>query len=546
MASASVDILLNAKDNASDKIKKVSDASGGLSSKMGQAGGASTLLKGGMGALLGPVGLVAGALLAAKSASDLAKGAFNAFTNNIGEALSKWAVQEAAMKGNSLALQDFASDLQVLTNHGDETILQMMKLGRGMGVSEENMKSATQAAIGLSQITGQGLDQSMKAVARGTLDNVDAFQRYFPEMEHMTSAAEKQAFVNQKLAEGFDKSKSGTSTLAGALKSLGNNWGDMLEKVGQLFAPFVQKVADWFNRIAPVIQNVIGKVLPIMAAFAAKMQQVAVWIGEKLLYAFTFIEQAVRNWKQVMTIAALTVYGKWLEFKNNLTHIFTVALPGVLKWLADNWMNIFRDMLVAHVTLWRNRLNQIIDIVKVFWDAITLKIGAGEAMLKVGEIAGRNMLEGFKAKTKPLPDLLTRQLTPEEKAIKAATSAMAENFMDGVNKKFEDRKKYFGRELGAGAKEFEALDFGAPEPTGGPADKVVDDKKEKELSLGGMKAEEGRFLSRGRQTTAQQQLQKQDEMIKLLKKQAEDAKRAADAMEEQLNKEDVPPLELTI
>ena len=207
-------------------------------------------------------------------------------------------------------------------------------------------------------------------------------------------------------------------------------------------------------------------------------------------------------------------------------------------------MNIFRDMFVAYITMWKNRIQQVVDLVTLFWDAITGKIGAGEAMLKVGEIAGRNLLEGFKATTQPLPDLLKRQMTVEEKSIAAAQKAIGTNFMDKVDKKYEERikgfKDTFKMELGGDAGEWEGVDFAS----GKKDDDKKDEKKEGKKELGGMKASEGRLLSRGRQTSAQQALQKQDKMNALLKKIEDAVKRAAEALEDE--KEEEPPVELTI
>ena len=544
MASNSVNILLSARDEASPAINKAAKSSDHLSESMkgtSSAGaGAGMSMKG----MVGPLALIAGGFLAAKAAAAVAKMAFQAFTNNLSASLDAWAVQEEAMRGNSQELQDYASDLQALTNIGDEVILNAMQMARGMGVAEEDMKGVTQTAIALSEITGKDLNASMKMAAKGSEGYIEALEAVFPEMRSMSTLAEKQAFANEKLGNSYAMAQQGTDTLGGALTSLGNNWGDMLEKVGQLLAPFIQKIADWFNRISPIIQKVIAKALPMMQNFAAKMQEVAAWIGEKLVYAFTFIEQAVLNWQQVMAVAGLFVYGKILKFVEDVRHFFTGVIPGLIKWFADNWMNIFRDMFVAYITMWKNRIQQVVDLVTLFWDAITGKIGAGEAMLKVGEIAGRNLLEGFKATTQPLPDLLKRQMTVEEKSIAAAQKAIGTNFMDKVDKKYEERikgfKDTFKMELGGDAGEWEGVDFAS----GKKDDDKKDEKKEGKKELGGMKASEGRLLSRGRQTSAQQALQKQDKMNALLKKIEDAVKRAAEALEDE--KEEEPPVELTI
>jgi len=548
MASNSVNILLSARDEASPAINKAATSSNHLSKSMQGTSSAGAGLGGGMKGMIGPLALVAGGFLAAKAAAAAAKMAFQAFTGMISGSVESWAVQEEAIRGNSPALQEYASNLQALTNIGDEEILNQMQVARGMGVTDDRMKQVTQAAIALSEVTGKPLKASMKAAVNGTEGYLEALKSTFPAMANMETKAEQQAFVQQKLKEGYANATQGTDTLKGALKSLGNNWGDMLEKVGQLLAPFIKKIADWFNRISPIIQKVIAKALPMMQNFAAKMQEVAAWIGEKLVYAFTFIEQAVLNWRQVMAVAGLFVYGKILKFVEDVRHFFTGVIPGLIKWFADNWMNIFRDMFVAYITMWKNRIQQVVDLVTLFWDAITGKIGAGEAMLKVGEIAGRNLLEGFKATTQPLPDLLKRQMTVEEKSIAAAQKAIGTNFMDKVDKKYEERikgfKDTFKMELGGDAGDWLGLDLGNL-----PGDDKDKDKKN-DPKIQTLTATEGRFLSRARANPQETLIAQGDKNLGVMKdsfKKLETInKHLEDLWEAEQSKEEEPPVELTI
>jgi len=531
MASNSVAILLTARDEASPAISKAASSTDKLGGSMKKTTGSSAGLGGGMKGLVGPLALVAGGLLAAKAASAAAKAAFNAFTGTLSESVSNWAVQEEAIRGNSQDLQDYASNLQMLTNIGDEEILNQMQVARGMGVTDDRMKQVTQTAIALSEVTGKSLKKSMKAAVNGTEGYLDALIETFPAMRNMETQAEKQAFVQQKLKEGWDMSTQGTTTLKGALKSLGNNWGDMLEKVGELLAPTIKKIADWFNRIAPVVQKLIGKLLPLFQTLANKIGEFAAWMGEKLVYAFTFVEQAVLNWKQMMALYVLSVYQKFLEYVENVKHFFTVMIPGVLKWFAENFLNIFRDLFVAYITMWQNRIQQVIDMFKLFWSVISGDMGAGAAMLKAGEIAGRNLLQGFEATTSPLPDLITRQLTPEEKAIEGARKAITDDFMGKVDDKFKERmdgwKDTFSMELGGDAGDWMGLDLS----------NLKDDKKDEKdpkkksaaAAYQALTASEGRFLSRSRSDPMEE---RQNKMIAQNDKQIETFNKIKDLLKD--------------
>lgn len=541
MASSSVEILLKARDSATPTINKASQAASGLKSSMGGASSSGSSFGRVMKGIPGPLAAVVAGLSAAKMASMLAKTAYSAFKNVLSEGLEVYATQEEAMRGNSEELQKFASELQVLTNIGDEVTLNAMQMARGMGVMDEDMIGVTQSAVALSEITGQSLESSMQLAVKGTEGYIEALQRQFPAMVNMETQAEKVAFANQKLAEGYEMAQQGTDTLEGAMKSLGNNWGDILERMGRLVAPFVKKIADWFNRISPIVQGVIDKAYPAFLNGVNIMAQGAAFLGEKLVYAFTFIEQAIANWKQVMAIAMMTVYLKIVGFAEDVKHFFTVAIPQYVAWFADNFLNIFRDMFVAYITMWQNRIQQVIDLVLVFWDVVTGKLSGGDAMRQAGEIAGRSLLEGFEASTAPLPKIAERQLTIEEKAVGGAIKALETNFLDKVNNKFEERmagwKDTFTMELGEGAKEFQGA---------GIFDKVDDEKdkkkKGKEQKLAGVEA---RFLTRARQSPAEEkqdtmiqqqkdQIKGQREMIEEMKAQVAASKEIVEALREEM------------
>lgn len=505
MATNSINILLKARDEASPSINKTATSTDKLKTSMQSASGASTGMGGSLMKVAGPLAVVAGGFLAAKAAAAAAKAAFNSFTALLGDSIEAFATQEQAMQGNSQELQDYASELQNATNVGDEVILKAMQLARGMGVQEDSMKQVTQSAIALSAATGKGLDESMKILAQSTLKGTEALEEAFPALANITDEEERNAYITQQLGEGWEKASGETSTLRGALTALGNTWGDILEKIGELLAPFITKISDWFKRIGPIIGNVVSQALPIMQAFAQKMQEAAIFIGEKLVFAFTFVEQAVLNWRQVMAIAMLFVYQKIIGFVEDVKYFFTGVIPEYIKWFADNFLNIFRDMFVAYVTMWQNRIKQIIDLVSVFWDVVTGKLSGGDAMRRAGEIAGRSMLEGFVATTKPLPEIAERQLTFEEKAVGAAIKGLNENFMDKVGDKFDERMKFFQDTF---ATDFE-MDFKGTEGVDLTTKKTKDEaKKEKEDKA--LTLQESRFLTRSRKTPG---LEKQDRMI---------------------------------
>ena len=97
----------------------------------------------------------------------------------------------------------------------------------------------------------------------------------------------------------------------------------------------------------------------------------------------------------------------------------TVAIPTYVNWFANNFTNIVRDVGVGYVTIWKNAFLAWKDMFVEVWNFIRsgLKGGFSELAGRIGEIAGRSMLDGFEAQTEPLPEVAARQIAEYEKQL---------------------------------------------------------------------------------------------------------------------------------
>ena len=133
------------------------------------------------------------------------------------------------------------------------------------------------------------------------------------------------------------------------------------------------------------------------------------------------------------------------------------------------------------------------------------------------------MIEGFEATTKPLPEIMARQLTDNEKKLMgdiAKSGVKVGNaYTNAVNERLGFFDDLFSAELGAGAKAFEGI--GVTEG----AKKREQEKLDKEKGKGGSKlaAAESRFLTRGSGELApeQQMVEEQKETKDLIGKVAD-------------------------
>ena len=511
MAKTSVDILINAKDNASKQLKDVSEASEGMNASLGgMAGGLTKMIP-----LLAAVGA---GFLAFKSLKGIISGGIEAF-----------AIQEAAVGGLAKTLdalgdssqellpdlKAYAGELQLLTNVGDEVTLGTMKRLRTLGFEADELKGATQAAIGLTAAFGSQ-EAAIEAVAKAHEGDFDALKEKIPALRTATTLAEKQNAVNEAAAAGFIVASAGTKTMGGALTALNNAWGDTLESVGELIAPYITRIADMFNRIAPLIQEKIGLLLPIMEHIAKRAAEISYWLFEQMVKGYTMIETVIMNFGDTVNLIWTSIKLSVLTLVNDIVYFFTDRLPQIGQWFAENWVNLFRDMFVAIGTFYLNYIKMIMNNFVILFKFIKSGMtgGIGQLMTDLGENMGQNLLDGFEAKTKPLPDAIARGMTEGEKKLQTKATDLATGLVNTYNEKVDERLGFFGdvfsADLGAGAKEFEGI---------GITQGAIDRDKEKNggKSAGKLAASESRFLTRGSgEVSAEEQMVEEQKESKAL------------------------------
>ena len=150
-----------------------------------------------------------------------------------------------------------ASAIQKVTIHGDEANIRLMTLGANLGINEDNLGKATEAAIGLSTAYGLDLNMSMRAIAMAQKGNTDMLARYIPALRTTKDETEKLAIVNKAAEEGYKQAKEQAKTMTGSVDQMKNAVGDTAEAVGKLLAPAVIKIARNFTSAASSVSEYI-------------------------------------------------------------------------------------------------------------------------------------------------------------------------------------------------------------------------------------------------------------------------------------------------
>ena len=178
-----------------------------------------------------------------------------------------------------------------------------------------------------------------------------------------------------------------------------------------------------------------------------EMQQIAGTVFAKIGEAFApMISNAlamagslVSNWQESWAIVRDSSLLTFTQIIEAAKHAFTEVIPAYAKWFGENFTNIARDVAVGYVTALKNAAVAIKDIFVELWNFIRsgFEGGFGGIMNKIGEIAGRNMLEGFEAQTKALPKIAARQVTDYEKRLRASigesAAVIAADYVKAIN-----------------------------------------------------------------------------------------------------------------
>lgn len=178
------------------------------------------------------------------------------------------------VENNLALLKRQASEIQAVTKFGDEFVLTLQAQAISLGVSADKVDEVVRASIGLSRVTQQDLNQSLRNMILATQGQFTMLQRYIPALRNTQDETEKLAIVNRLAQQGFRQVQEETQTTAGQFAQLKNSLGDVGEEIGAIFAPKVTEIATRIRQMLPDLQNWIknnSDVIFSLVATAAKV-----------------------------------------------------------------------------------------------------------------------------------------------------------------------------------------------------------------------------------------------------------------------------------
>lgn len=224
-------------------IKKAQKASKNLSTSVSKV--IQGLGKNGLVGALGAVGLASSGLSAtlgsvvkiARKVSETMNECTNAYKNQlIAERALNTAIENNPFitGASSKALLQFASEMQKVSNYGDEELIPMMTNLVSLGRTESETMQIMSVAMDMSAVMGISLDSAITQLNATLNGNIGRLGQQNAELKGLTEEELKQGKAVEILGEKF---KGLSSATADTSKQLQNIKGDFKEALGQFTLP---------------------------------------------------------------------------------------------------------------------------------------------------------------------------------------------------------------------------------------------------------------------------------------------------------------------
>lgn len=300
MADKEVKLILTAEDNISDVIKKVS-------AQLGESGLGQSITA------------VSTSFLALKGAAEIVSGAFEKVNAVLQEGINDAANAELVNKRlaismanvgtytneSMMAINDWAGALETATGTSDETLRSLVSLGIQYGMSTEQAKKATQAALDLAAATGGDVESSFKQIQMTMSGAVGRLGKTVSGLQALTKAElESGAAIDIISAKYSGTALAASNTYAGAQKKIESEIGNVKEAFGRLIAQNPAYIASMESKAA-IIHDV-----------AEAMDKMSTWMLQN--------GEDIKLFAQSMAAAGLAV-GAYIVYMNGLAISMAIA-----------------------------------------------------------------------------------------------------------------------------------------------------------------------------------------------------------------------------
>lgn len=224
------------------------------------------------------------------------------------------------------------------------------------------------------------------------------------EMTDQQKIMARAGLVTEGLKYAVDDLQKTQGAAANQFRKAGGGVTEFGARIGQVLLPAVTMGTQMFNELLASVLQFFDNSMPTIMAW-----------GESIKGAFDVVGLVVRNLGSIWEIAQIRIE----EFVANSWAWFDTLVPNfgrVTEWLGKNWWNLLTDMVSGAATVFTNLLTNARNFGTALWSAIQ---GNGF------EFAFQPLLDGFKATTDALPELIQPNLVNVEDRVNAVMDKIA-------------------------------------------------------------------------------------------------------------------------
>ncbi len=259
--------------------------------------------------------------------------------------------QNEALRGLSQQQIAFAQSIEKSLGIRDREVATLMKSAAIYGFQGAQLEAVTKAAIGVSAAMGINYDAALQKVINSGKD-FDTIQR--------------------AAAAGLSKKAEIMQTATGAGIALSNNLAKIGTTIGGIVAPaielstrlsasFAETINATLQPALKILPAALEVSIPVFQQFTSVMAEAGRWavdnaqkmfmgVAETFLGVVTAADVAWNNAAQIVTIAIDTMHLAVVQLGENIKQLLAYDIE-LVKWFAENFVNIFRDLAVGALTI---------------------------------------------------------------------------------------------------------------------------------------------------------------------------------------------------
>jgi hypothetical protein len=177
-------------------------------------------------------------------------------------------------------LRQFASELQSLSEIGDEVSLQVMSQLAATGRNEEQIMQIMSAAADMAAVTGQDLASAAQQLNATLNGNAGALGRQIGAINNLTKEELENGTAIELVAQQYKGSAAATADVE---VQLSNSWGDFKENIGRGWQEVTQPVKQFFLDVLNDINEATAKTNALKDARKDDKAGIKTAAGTKLL-----------------------------------------------------------------------------------------------------------------------------------------------------------------------------------------------------------------------------------------------------------------------